>query len=95
MAFGIGSMSGLPILRVGGLPLIYEKIGVNGPRITFNEPLRKLVYAGVGVAGAIGVARAALTYQDPATRSFDMSEPDTSRGHHGSNYAMNLHYNNK
>jgi len=95
MAFNMGNISGLPILRVGGLPLLYEKVGINGPRITFNEPLRKMVYKGAGIVGALGVARAALTYQDPATRSFDMSEPDTSRGRHGSNYAMNLHYNNK
>ncbi len=95
MPFNIGDISKLPMMRVGGLPLMYEKVGLNGSRITFNEPLRKALYLGAGAVGALGVMKSALTYQDPATRVFDMAEPDTSRGRHGANYAMNLHYNNR
>lgn len=82
--------------HVGGLPLMYQRVSGTGvSSIHFNPIVRKAMWVGGAVWGLGGVVNAALTYQDPRTRVTDMSEPSTTMGRGGSNYAMALHYNNR
>lgn len=78
---------------IAGRPLIYAQKSFAGHEtLQFNPFLRKAIFAGAGIMGAAGVMNAALTYQDPVTRTVDMSNSES--GKYGHNYGMAMHYNN-